>query len=173
MESTSVVTSPVSHPAAATATAARGEFITFRVGAEDYGIDTLCVQEIRSYKAPTRIAHAPPCLRGVIDLRGVIVPILDMRMQLGCASADIEPSTIVIVLNVGDRVLGVVVDAVTEVMQIAAADIRRAPALKRDMGDMGDMRFIIGMAVIEQRLLTLLDIDQWLRSPELGLLASH
>ena len=147
-----------------------GEFITFRLGDEDYGISTLSVQEIRSYEAPTRIANSPAFFRGVIDLRGVIVPIVDLRIKLGCASADLASTTVVMVLNVHGRVVGVVVDAVTEVMQIPAGEIRSAPELNSSTVD---TRFIIGMSTIDDRMLILMDIDPWMRSADMGLLAIH
>ncbi len=82
------------------------EYLTFRLGQEEYGIDILRVQEIRSYEQPTRMAHAPEFIKGVIDLRGVIVPIVDLRIKLGCATADYTDFTVVIILNVGGTVLG-------------------------------------------------------------------
>src|SRR5882672_3118224 len=92
-----------------------GEFLTFRLGSEEYGIDILRVQEIRSYEAPTRIANTPEFLRGVVNLRGVIVPIIDLRLKLSCQNADFNTFTVVIVLNVKGRVIGAVVDSVSDV----------------------------------------------------------
>ncbi|MEY2687851.1 MAG: chemotaxis protein CheW, partial [Pseudomonadota bacterium] len=83
-----------------------GEYLTFRLGAEEYGIDILKVQEIRSYEVPTRIANSPPFLKGVVNLRGVIVPIIDLRIKLGCAEAELNALTVVIVLNIKGRVVG-------------------------------------------------------------------
>ena len=102
-------------------TAAHGEYLTFRLGAEEYGIDILRVQEIRSYEAPTRIANAPAFLKGVVNLRGVIVPIVDLRLKLGCDSAEYNHFTVVIVLNVRGRVVGAVVDSVSDVLELAGA----------------------------------------------------
>ena len=90
----------------------KGEYLTFRLGAEEYGIDILRVQEIRSFEPPTRIANAPAFLKGVVNLRGVIVPIVDLRLKLGCDSAEYNHFTVVIVLNVRGRVVGAVVGLV-------------------------------------------------------------
>src|SRR5262245_53933128 len=105
-----------------------GEFLTFRLGAEEYGIDILRVQEIRSYEAPTRIANAPAFIKGVVNLRGVIVPIVDLRLKLGCESAEYNHFTVVIVLNVRGRVVGAVVDSVSDVLELNGEQIRPAPA---------------------------------------------
>ena len=102
------IASPGSRMQAANA----GEYLTFRLGTEEYGIDILKVQEIRSYEAPTRIANAPEFIKGVVNLRGVIVPIVDLRVKLGCASNEINSFTVVIVLNVRNRVVGAVVNQV-------------------------------------------------------------
>src|SRR4030095_15004451 len=117
----------------ADALAARaGEYLTFRLGGEEYGIDILRVQEIRSYEQPTRIANAPGYLKGVVNLRGVIVPIVDLRVRLGCAQAEYNHFTVVIVLNVKGRVVGAVVDSVSDVLELAGAGIRPAPPRAAD-----------------------------------------
>jgi purine-binding chemotaxis protein CheW len=100
-------------------TAEGGEFLTFRLGGEEYGIDILRVQEIRSYEQPTRIANAPHFIKGVVNLRGVIVPIIDLRLKLGCDTAEYNAFTVVIVLNVKGRVVGAVVDSVSDVLHQA------------------------------------------------------
>ena len=96
------------------------EFLTFRLGAEEYGIDILRVQEIRSYEEPTRIANAPHFIKGVVNLRGVIVPVVDLRIKLGCEKVEYNGFTVVIVLNVHGRVVGAVVDSVSDVMELAS-----------------------------------------------------
>ena len=106
-----------------------GEFLTFRLGAEEYGIDILRVQEIRSYEQPTRIANAPSFIKGVVNLRGVIVPIVDLRMKLGCDSAEYNTFTVVIVLNVKGRVVGAVVDSVSDVLELSRDSIKPAPEM--------------------------------------------
>jgi purine-binding chemotaxis protein CheW len=147
---------------------AGGEYLTFRLGAEEYGIDILKVQEIRSYEAPTRIANAPAFLKGVVNLRGVIVPIIDLRLKLGCATAEINALTVVIVLNIQGRVVGAVVDSVSDVMQLATSSIQPAP----DMSAVVDIRFIQGIANVAERMLILMDIERLLSNNELSLIDS-
>lgn len=141
------------------------QFLTFRIGAEEYGIDILKVQEIRSYEAPTRIAHSPPFVKGVVNLRGVIVPIVDMRLRLGCA-AEYSTFTVVIVLNVCGRVVGIVVDSVSDVLEMEAAAIKPPPEISASI----DTRFVTGLGKINERMLILLDIEGMVASPEFGLI---
>ena len=110
------------------------EFLAFKLGAEEYGIDILRVQEIRSYEAPTRIANAPVFIKGVVNLRGVIVPIVDLRLKLGCETADYTDFTVVIVLNVRGRVIGAVVDSVSDVIALDADCIKPAPEMRASVG---------------------------------------
>ena len=151
---------------AAAATQTAGEFLTFRLGAEEYGIDILKVQEIRSYEQPTRIANAPPFIKGVVNLRGVIVPILDMRLKLSCASAEYNDFTVVIVLNVKGRVVGAVVDSVSDVLELSPDVIKPAP----EMGSSIESSFITGIATVQQRMLILMDIESLMASAEMGLM---
>ena len=141
------------------------QFLTFRIGAEEYGIDILKVQEIRSYEAPTRIAHAPSFVKGVVNLRGVIVPIVDMRIRLGC-EAETNAFTVVIVLNVVGRVVGMVVDSVSDVLEMDRAAIRPAP----EVGSAIDTRFVTGLGTVNERMLILLDIESMIASPDFGLM---
>lgn len=145
------------------------EFLSFRLGQEEYGVDILRVQEIRSYEAPTRIANAPAFIKGVLDLRGVIVPIVDLRLCLGCETAEYTPLTVVIVLNVRGRVIGVVVDAVSDVLALRGSDIRPAPAMNATI----DASYILGLACVPtpdgERMLILTDIEALMSNPEMGL----
>ena len=152
--------------AAATASAAGGEFLTFRLGQEEYGIDILRVQEIRSYEPPTRIANAPPFIKGVVNLRGVIVPIVDLRVKLGCESIEYNGFTVVVVLNVRGRVLGAVVDSVSDVLELSGEAIRPAP----EMHTAVDTRFITGIGSIAERMLILMDIEALMSSADMGLI---
>jgi purine-binding chemotaxis protein CheW len=148
-----------------------GEYLTFRLGSEEYGIDILRVQEIRTYEAPTRIANAPAFIKGVINLRGVVVPIVDLRVKLGCERTDIDAFTVVIVLNVRGRVIGVVVDSVSDVIRLRAQDIQPAPELTSAAVD---MNFITGISAMDtaeaKRMLILVDIAGMMSSAEMGLL---
>ena len=103
--------------------------LTFRLGSEEYGIDILRVQEIRGYEAPTRVAHSPAFVKGVVNLRGVIVPIVDLRLRFGMHDATYDALTVVIVLNVAHRVVGIVVDSVSDVVELGAEHVRNAPAV--------------------------------------------
>ena len=146
--------------------APNGEYLTFRLGAEEYGIDILRVQEIRSYEPPTRIANAPAFLKGVVNLRGVIVPIVDLRLKLGCDSAEYNHFTVVIVLNVRGRVVGAVVDSVSDVLELAGETIRPAPAMNSSI----DTGFITGIGSVADRMLILMDIEALMSSNDMGLM---
>lgn len=145
------------------------EFLTFRLGGEEYGIDILRVQEIRRYEAPTRIANAPHFIKGVVNLRGVIVPIVDLRLKLGCENADCTDFTAVIVLNLRDRVVGVVVDSVSDVLELDADSIRPVP----EMSSSVHAGFMLGIGCIRtgdvERMLLLTDIQALMSSDEMGL----
>ena len=158
------------HEAARSAASMGGEFLTFRLGGEEYGIDILKVQEIRSYEPPTRIANAPPFIKGVVNLRGVIVPIVDLRLKLACDSAEYNDFTVVIVLNVKGRVVGAVVDSVSDVLALDKDTIKPAP----EMSSAVDTSFITGIGTVksgdEQRMLILMDIEGLMASEEMGLI---
>jgi purine-binding chemotaxis protein CheW len=155
---------------ASTATAG-GEFLTFRLGEEEYGIDILRVQEIRSYEQPTRIANAPSFIKGVVNLRGVIVPIIDLRLKLGCEKVEYNGFTVVVVLNVRGRVVGAVVDSVSDVLELGRDHIKPAP----EMNSAIDASYITGIGTIKngadkERMLILMDIEALMSSAEMGLI---
>ena len=133
---------------------------------EEYGIDILKVQEIRSYESPTRIANAPPFIKGVVNLRGVIVPIVDLRLKLACESAEYNSFTVVIVLNVKGRVVGAVVDSVSDVLALDKDTIKPAP----EMSSAVDTSFITGIGSVADRMLILMDIEGLMASEEMGLI---
>ena len=141
------------------------EFLSFRLGAEEYGIDILAVREIRAYEKPTRIANAPGVIRGVVNLRGVIVPIVDLRIKFGLADPTYDALTVVIILNVADRVLGIVVDAVCDVIGLKPEEIRAAPEFSSAV----DAAFLRGLASLEGRLIILLDIEAMMKSRDMAL----
>jgi purine-binding chemotaxis protein CheW len=151
-----------------------GEFLTFRLGAEEYGIDILRVQEIRSYEQPTRIANVPEFIKGVVNLRGVIVPIVDLRLKLGCASAEYNTFTVVVVLNVRGRVVGAVVDSVSDVLELPKDQVKPAPSLHSSV----DSSFITGIGTVKsgqgenesERMLILMDIEALMSSADMGLI---
>jgi purine-binding chemotaxis protein CheW len=145
---------------------ATSEYLTFRLGAEEYGIDILRVQEIRSYEEPTRIANSPNFIKGVVNLRGVIVPVVDLRIKLGCESVEYNGFTVVIVLNVKGRVVGAVVDSVSDVLELAKDQINPAP----EMSTTVDTTFITGIASVGERMLILMDIESLMSSADMGLI---
>ncbi len=145
------------------------EFLTFRLGAEEYGIDILRVQEIRSYEKPTRIANSPSFIKGVVNLRGVIVPVVDLRIKLGCEKVEYNDFTVVIVLNVKGRVVGAVVDSVSDVLELPRDAIKPAPEMNNASVDTA---FITGIASVGERMLILMDIEALMGSPDMGLMDS-
>lgn len=144
------------------------EYLTFRLDQEEYGIDILKVQEIRGYEQPTRIANASAFIKGVVNLRGTIVPIVDMRLKFNCAQADYNSFTVVIILNLRDRVVGIVVDSVSDVMELSAENIRSAP----DVESAIDNGCILGLGSVGERMLILLDIEKLMSNADMGLAAN-
>ena len=158
---------PAGAAKASAGSAPSAQYLTFQLGEEEYGIDILKVQEIRSYERPTRMAQAPEFIKGVIDLRGVIVPIVDLRLKLHCAKADYTDFTVVIILNVRGTVIGVVVDAVADVVALAPDLIKPTPQFQTQI----DAAFVTGIASVGERMLVMMDIEALLDSAEMGLLA--
>ncbi|MBK7900779.1 MAG: chemotaxis protein CheW [Betaproteobacteria bacterium] len=142
------------------------EFLTFTLGPEEYAIDILKVQEIRGYEAPTLIANAPPFIKGVINLRGIIVPIVDLRIKFNLAQVEYTPFTVVIILNVASRVIGAVVDSVSDVISMTPQQIRPAP----DFSASFDTKYILGLATVDNRMLIVTDIAQLMSSRDMELM---
>ena len=141
-----------------------GEYLSFTLGNEHYGVDILKVQEIRGYDAVTRVPDAPDYIKGVINLRGTIVPVIDLRLKLRLDEARYDAFTVMIVLNVEDRVVGIVVDSVSDVIPLNADQIRPTP----EFGAAVDTRFISGIGTQDDRILILLDIETLLDTADLG-----
>jgi purine-binding chemotaxis protein CheW len=142
------------------------EVLVFVLGAEEYGIDILKVQEIRGYEKVTPIPSAPVYLKGVVNLRGVIVPVIDLRVKFGMADPKYDSFTVVVILRLAQRVIGVVVDGVSDVVALAQNEVKDAPQL----GTVVDASFIAGLATQNDRMVLLLDIEKLLSSGELNLL---
>ncbi len=161
----------VTSPARTVPTAQPGEFLSFRLGAEEYGIDILKVQEIRGYDAVTRVADAPEFIKGVINLRGVIVPVADLRLKFGLGEVRYDEFTVVIILNVAGRTVGIVVDSVSDVLELEAAQIRPAPEFQSLL----DADVVTGLgtpgAAGGERMLILLDIEKLMTSAQMGIVA--
>ena len=151
---------------AAVAVQARSEYLTFTLGKEDYGIDILKVQEIRGYEAVTRIANAPDFIKGVVNLRGTIVPIVDMRIKFNLGTASYDQFTVVIGLNVAGRVVGMVVDGVSDVIALAGEQVRPAPEFSSTF----DTNYITGLGTVDSRMLILVDIEKLMSGADMGLI---
>ena len=144
---------------------AAGEYLTLRLGAEEYAIDILRVQEIRSYEQPVHMVNSPSFIKGVINLRGVIVPIVDLRLKLSMPSAEYTDFTVVIILNIRGTLVGAVVDGVSDVVTLDAKVVRPAPQFESAI----DARFILGLANLDERMLVVIDMDALLSNAEMGM----
>jgi len=136
------------------------------MGSEEYGIEILKVQKIRGYDAITQIANSPEFIKGVVNLRGIIVPIVDMRIKFRLGNATYDQFTVVIILNVAGRVMGMVVDAVSDVLTLQAEQMRPAPGL----GSVIDTEYIMGLGTVDERMLILIDIEKLMGSSDMGLI---
>ncbi|MDP3293851.1 MAG: chemotaxis protein CheW [Nevskia sp.] len=145
------------------------EFLTFTLGDEEYGVDILKVQEIRGYDTVTKIPDAPDFIKGVINLRGTIVPVIDMRIKFRLGKVEYNEFTVMIILNVARRVVGMVVDGVSDVMQLTREQIRPAP----EFGSAVNSRFITGLGAFDQRMLILVDIERLMSASDMALMDSH
>ncbi len=150
---------------AAQAASSIREFLAFRLGREEYGIDILRVQEIRSFEPPTRMVNAPGFILGVVNLRGVIVPIIDMRIKFGLEDVKYDSFTVVIVLNIGQQVVGMVVDSVSDVTSLTPEQLRPAPEFSGAI----DGNSVLAIGSVGERMLILLDIDRVMSSADMGL----
>jgi len=142
------------------------EYLAFTLGQEEYGIDILRVQEIRGYEPVTRIANAPNFIEGVVNLRGFIVPVVDMRIKLNLGTPTYDQFTVVIILSIAGRVVGMVVDSVSDVMTLTPEQVKPAP----EMGTSFDSDYLIGLGTLNERMLILVDIDKLMSSTEMGLI---
>ncbi|MGZ8202504.1 MAG: chemotaxis protein CheW [Burkholderiales bacterium] len=142
------------------------EYLTFTLGQEEYGVEILKVQEIRGYEAVTRIANAPEFIKGVANLRGTIVPIVDMRIKFKLGEPEYNQFTVVIILNVAGRVVGMVVDSVSDVIELKPEQIRPAP----DFAAAFDTHYITGLGTVDDRMLILVDIERLMTAADMGLM---
>lgn len=142
------------------------QYLTFTLGREEYAVDILKVQEIRGYDAVTAIANTPAFIKGVINLRGVIVPIVDLRIKFNVGNATYNEFTVVIILNVLQRVVGIVVDGVSDVIALPPEQTKAAP----EFGAALDMKFIKGLGTIDERMIILVDIEKLMSSRDMELM---
>lgn len=145
---------------------AGNEFLTFTLGNEEYGLDILKVQEIRGYDAVTAIANSPAFIKGVINLRGIIVPIVDMRIKFNLGKVEYNECTVVIILNVANRVVGMVVDGVSDVITLADEQIKPAP----EFGSAFDTQYLTGLGTVDNRMLILVDIEKLMGGRDMELM---
>jgi purine-binding chemotaxis protein CheW len=141
------------------------ELLTFTLGSEEYGIDILKVQEIRGYDAVTTIANSPSFIKGVINLRGIIVPIVDMRIKFNLGNITYNELTVVIILNIAKRVVGIVVDGVSDVIALAPDQIKPAPEFSSSL----DMQYIMGLGTVDERMIIVVDIEKLMTSSDMDL----
>jgi len=146
-----------------------GEYLTFVLGEEEYGIDILKVQEIRGYDAVTQIANTPDFIKGVVNLRGKIVPIVDLRIKFHLGKIEYNEFTVVIILNLNGRVMGIVVDGVSDVMELKEDQLRDVPSLVTNI----DTKYLTGLATVEEQMLILVDIEKLMGSQEMELIDQH
>jgi purine-binding chemotaxis protein CheW len=139
------------------------ELLTFTLGSEEYGIDILKVQEIRGYDAVTTIANSPAFIKGVINLRGIIVPIVDMRIKFNLGKVDYDQFTVVIILNLANRVMGIVVDGVSDVITLTPEQLKPAP----EFGTSLDTQYITGLGTVDERMIIVMDIEKLMSSRDM------
>jgi purine-binding chemotaxis protein CheW len=142
------------------------EFLVFTLGSEEYGIDILKVQEIRSYETVTRIANTPDFIKGVINLRGEIVPIIDLRVRFHLGEIRYDEFTVVIILRLVERLVGMVVDGVSDVLSLTPGQIRPAPDFTATL----DTHYLMGLGTVDQRMLILVDIERLVKSEDMALI---
>jgi purine-binding chemotaxis protein CheW len=171
MQAAATTTNPARNATANAATMAAPaakalEFLAFTLGQEEYGVDIQKVQELRGYDTVTRIANAPEHIKGVVNLRGIIVPIVDMRIKFNLGTPSYDQFTVVIILNIASRVMGMVVDSVSDVITLIPEQVRPAP----EMGALLDTEYLIGLGTLDERMLILVDIDKLMSSADMALI---
>jgi purine-binding chemotaxis protein CheW len=145
------------------------EYLAFTLGQEEYGVSIQKVQELRGYDAVTQIANAPEFIKGVVNLRGIIVPIIDMRIKFNLGTPTYDQFTVVVILNINSRVVGMVVDSVSDVITLTPEQIKPAP----EIGGAVDTNYLVGLGTVDERMLILVDIDRLMSSNEMGLIQQH
>ena len=158
--------SPAQENSASSPSAGNNEYLSFTLGKEEYGIDILKVQEIRGYDAVTTIANTPAFIKGVINLRGIIVPIVDMRIKFNLGQVTYDELTVVIILNIAKRVVGMVVDGVSDVLSLKPEQIKPAP----EFGGTFDTQYLMGLGTVDNRMLILVDIEKLMASNDMELI---
>lgn len=135
---------------------ARRQFITFRSGEQEFGADIMTIREIRGWTQTTELPHAPPYVCGVINLRGMVLPVVDLKARLGRGKTEVTPKHVIIVVRCGEQTMGLLVDAVSDILTATESDIQVTPELARD----AQSEFVEGIAVLDQRMVTILGMDR-------------
>jgi purine-binding chemotaxis protein CheW len=144
------------------------EYLTFILDEEVYGLDILKVQEIRGYDTVTKIANTPEFIKGVINLRGNIIPIVDLRLKFNIGAVTYDEQTVVIILNLGERIVGIVVDGVSDVVELKPEQIRQVPNIAAEI----DTQYITGLATVDEKMLILVNIEKLMNSQDMALVDS-
>ena len=139
-----------------TSNQSRRQFITFRSGDQEFGADIMVIREIRGWTDTTPLPHSPDYVRGVINLRGVVLPVVDLKARLGRGRTEANPKHVIVVIKAGDRTIGLLVDAVSDILTVTSADIQPTPELARD----GQAEFVEGIAVLDQGMVTILSMER-------------
>jgi purine-binding chemotaxis protein CheW len=138
----------------------RRQFITFRSGEQEFGADIMVIREIRGWTETTTLPHAPAYVRGVINLRGVVLPVIDLKARLGREPTEANPKHVIVVVEAADRTIGILVDAVSDILTVTEADLQPTPELARDAGTL----FVEGIAVLDARMVTILSMERLIAS---------
>lgn len=146
--------------------AAASQYLTLNLAQEEYGVDILAVREIRGWTPVTRIPQAPSYVLGVLNLRGAIVPVIDMRLRFGLPREEYTANTVTVIVTVAGRNFGVVVDGVSDVLDVTAANLRPVP----DMGTTVDTEYLKGLTAVDERMVLLLDVDKLLQPQDAQML---
>lgn len=141
------------------------EFLSFTLGREEYGISIQKVQELRGYDTVTRIASVPEFIKGVVNLRGIIVPIIDMRIKFNLGTPTYDQFTVVVILNITGRIIGMVVDSVSDVITLTPEQIKPAPEMNGTLAT----DYLVGLGTVDERMLILVDIDKLMSGADMGL----
>jgi purine-binding chemotaxis protein CheW len=138
----------------------RRQFITFRSGTQEFAADIMAIREIRGWTETTPLPHAPHYVRGVINLRGVVLPVVDLKARLGLGTTDANPKDVIVVIQSGERTIGLLVDGVSDILTVTASDIQPTPELARE----ADSEFVEGIAVLSERMVTILSMEKLIAS---------
>jgi purine-binding chemotaxis protein CheW len=163
MQGTNTIANQEQFGAPVSAATGDRELLAFRIGSEEYGVDIFKVQELRGYETVTQIANSPDYVKGVINLRGVIVPIVDLRLRLRIAQATYDQFTVVIILNLASRTIGAVVDSVSDVVRLPASQIKPPP----ELGVGNDTGYVEGLGTFDERMVILVDAERLIALDEL------